>query len=86
MGGQIKSDVSEKYTDFYSHGSDASLVNDALSIQTVTRHHEDDSLGYHQNFFLPKACLKNFLRNMTNTYPMYCLLRDTDYELLMLMA
>ncbi|MBD2784140.1 TerB N-terminal domain-containing protein [Xenorhabdus sp. DI] len=46
LGGQIKSDASEKYTDFYSDGSDASLVNDALSIQTVTRHHEDDSLGY----------------------------------------
>ncbi len=50
FGGQLKTYSSREYGYFYNDGSDASLVNDALPIQSITRHYEDESLGYWPSF------------------------------------
>ncbi|PHI29194.1 tellurite resistance TerB family protein [Budvicia aquatica] len=48
FGDHLKIYSSHEYN--YNNGSDASLVNDALSIEYISRHYEDESLGYWPSF------------------------------------
>ncbi|TCL06291.1 TerB N-terminal domain-containing protein [Sodalis ligni] len=56
FGGQTKANLSAKYNNFYNDGSDASLVSDALSVQTTPKHYEDDSLGYWPSYSTLSPC------------------------------
>lgn len=50
FGGQLKTYSSGEYVYLYNDGSDASLVNDSLSIEPGSRHYYDESLGYWPTF------------------------------------
>lgn len=50
FGGQLKTYSSSEYGYLYNDGSDASLVNDSLSIEPGSRHYYDESLGYWPTF------------------------------------
>ncbi|WP_445496266.1 tellurite resistance TerB family protein [Photorhabdus sp. SF281] len=50
FGGQLKTHSSGEYGYLYNDGSDASLVNDALSIESISRHYYDESLRYWPSF------------------------------------
>ncbi|EAB7074510.1 ATPase [Salmonella enterica subsp. enterica serovar Tudu] len=50
LGGQLKTYSSGEYGYLYNDGSDASLVNDSLSIEPGSRHYYDESLGYWPTF------------------------------------
>ncbi|MCL2896381.1 tellurite resistance TerB family protein [Brenneria tiliae] len=50
FGGQLKTYSSGEYGYLYNDGSDASLVNDALPIEYISRHYQDGSLGYWPSF------------------------------------
>ena len=46
FGGQLKTYSPGEYGNLYNNGSDASLVNDTLPIDYISRHYHDESLGY----------------------------------------
>lgn len=48
--GRLKTHSSGEYGYLYNDGSDASLVNDSLSIEPGSRHYYDESLGYWPTF------------------------------------
>ncbi|MCD1126292.1 TerB N-terminal domain-containing protein [Jinshanibacter sp. LJY008] len=50
FGGQLKIYSSGEYGHHYNDGTDASLVNDALPIQHISKHYQDESLGYWPSF------------------------------------
>ncbi|HAT6804006.1 TPA: ATPase [Citrobacter freundii] len=50
FGGWMKTHSSGEYGHLYNDGSDASLVNDAFPIETISRHYYDESLGYWPSF------------------------------------
>ncbi len=50
FGRQLKTYSSGEYSYLYRDGSDASLVNDALPIESISRHYDDESLGYWPSF------------------------------------
>ncbi|EJR7941085.1 TerB N-terminal domain-containing protein, partial [Salmonella enterica subsp. enterica serovar Infantis] len=50
FGGRLKTHSSGEYGYLYNDGSDASLVNDAFSIEPGSRHYYDESLGYWPSF------------------------------------
>lgn len=50
FGGQLKTYSSGEYGYLYNDGSDASLVNDAFPIESMSRHYYDESLGYWPTF------------------------------------
>lgn len=50
FGGQLKTYSSGEYGYLYNDGSDASLVNDALPSESMSRHYYDESLGYWPTF------------------------------------
>ena len=50
FGGRLKTHSSGEYGYLYNDGSDASLVNDSLSIEPGSRHYYDESLGYWPTF------------------------------------
>lgn len=50
FGRQLKTHSSGEYSYLYNDGSDASLVNDAFPIESMSRHYYDESLGYWPTF------------------------------------